>query len=381
MSRARAILGVFLLILYLFALTGERPFESHLAYYYDILINIGINVILAVSLNLVNGYTGQFSLGHAGFMAVGAYAAGSWTNHLSPVLTNFLAGSNGILTFVVKPFPFLQPFAIPTVVADNLDLVIATMFGGFLAALAGLAVGIPSLRLRGDYLAIVTLGFGEIIRTLILNIDFLGAARGMSVTGTYTNMFWTFGIAAVAIYIVLGLVNSTYGRGFLTVRDDEVAAEAMGINTTKYKVIAFVVGAFFAGTAGSLFAHYTGYLTPEGFNFFKSVDVVVMVILGGMGSTVGVILAAILLTILPELLRALAHTDFVPAFQKAFEGVIPIHLPPLQGLLENRLILYSLLLIIMMLTRPQGLFGDLAGSRKRVASAASKEGAASPASK
>ncbi|MFY9984388.1 MAG: branched-chain amino acid ABC transporter permease [Chthoniobacterales bacterium] len=372
MSRARTILGVFLLLLYVFALTGERPFAAHLAYYYDILINIGINVVLAVSLNLVNGYTGQFSLGHAGFMAVGAYAAGSWTAHLGPGLVNFLAGSNGILTFVLKPFPFLQPFALPTAVADNLDLAIATLFGGFLAALAGLAVGIPSLRLRGDYLAIVTLGFGEIIRTLILNIDFLGAARGMSVTGTYTNMFWTFGIAAVAVYIVLGLVNSTYGRAFLTVRDDEVAAEAMGINTTKYKVIAFVVGAFFAGTAGSLFAHYTGYLTPEGFNFFKSVDVVVMVILGGMGSTTGVILAAILLTILPELLRALAHTDFVPAFQKALESVIPIHLPPLQGLLENRLILYSLLLIIMMLTRPQGLFGDLAGSRKRVASPASK---------
>lgn len=372
MSRARTILGSFLLFLFLFALIGERPFSSHLAYYYDILINIGINVILAVSLNLVNGYTGQFSLGHAGFMAVGAYAAGSWTVHLSPGLINFLAGSNGVLTFVLKPFPFLQPFALPTVVANNFSLVVATIFGGLLAALAGLAVGIPSLRLRGDYLAIVTLGFGEIIRTLILNIDFLGAARGMSVPGSYTNVFWTFGFAAVAIYMVLGLVNSTYGRGFLTVRDDEVAAEAMGINTTKYKVIAFVVGAFFAGTAGSLFAHYTGYLTPEGFNFFKSVDVVVMVILGGMGSTTGVILAAVLLTILPELLRALAHTDFVPVFQKALEGVIPIHLPPLQGLLENRLILYSLLLIIMMLTRPQGLFGDLAGSRKRVASSASK---------
>jgi branched-chain amino acid transport system permease protein len=372
MSRARAILGGFLLFIFLFALTAERPFASHLAYYYDILINIGINVILAVSLNLVNGYTGQFSLGHAGFMAVGAYAAGSWTVNLGPALTNFLAGSNGILTFALKPFPFLQPFALPTVVANNLDLLVATLFGGFLAAVAGLAVGIPSLRLRGDYLAIVTLGFGEIIRTLILNIDFLGAARGMSVPGTYTNTFWTFGIAAIAIYIVLGLVNSTYGRGFLTVRDDEVAAEAMGINTTKYKVIAFVVGAFFAGTAGSLFAHYTGFLTPEGFNFFKSVDVVVMVILGGMGSTVGVILAATLLTILPEVLRALAHTDFVPGLQKAVEGVIPIHLPPLQGLLENRLILYSLLLILMMLTRPQGLFGDLAGSRKRVASAASK---------
>ena len=363
MSRARATLAVVLILLFLFALFVERPFSTHYAYYYDILINIGINVILAVSLNLVNGYTGQFSLGHAGFMAVGAYAAGSWSTHLGPVIINFLAGEKGILT------PLLQPVGLQAAVGDNVSLVVATMFGGVLAAIAGLAVGIPSLRLRGDYLAIVTLGFGEIIRTLILNIDFLGAARGMSVTGTYTNVFWTFGCAAISIYVVLGLVNSTYGRGFLTVRDDEVAAEAMGINTTKYKVIAFVVGAFFAGTAGSLYAHFTGFLTPEGFNFFKSVDVVVMVILGGMGSTVGVVLAAILLTILPEVLRALAHTDFVPTFQSSLESVLKIHLPPLQGLLENRLILYSLLLIILMLTRPQGLFGDLSGSRKRVAPA------------
>lgn len=349
MSRARVFLAVFLILLFLFALFLEHPFSTQFAYYYDILINIGINIVLAVSLNLVNGYTGQFSLGHAGFMAVGAYAAGSLSNHLGPLIINF---------------PGLQG-----TVGTNLSLLVSTVFGGLLAAMAGLLVGIPSLRLRGDYLAIVTLGFGEIIRTLILNIDFLGAARGMSVAGTYTNSFWTFGIAALSIYVVLALVNSTYGRGFLTVRDDEVAAEAMGINTTKYKVIAFVVGAFFAGTAGSLYAHYTGYLTPEGFNFFKSVDIVVMVILGGMGSTTGVVLAAILLTILPELLRALAHTDFVPALQTSLESVIKIHLPPLQGLLENRLILYSLLLIILMLTRPQGLFGDLAGSRKRVAPA------------
>src|ERR1700730_17583402 len=132
MSRARTILGSFLLFLFLFALIGERPFSSALVYYYDILINIGINVILAVSLNLVNGYTGQFSLGHAGFMAVGAYAAGSWADHLSPGLINFLAGSSGVLTFVLTPFPFLQPFALPTVVADNLALILATLFGGLL---------------------------------------------------------------------------------------------------------------------------------------------------------------------------------------------------------------------------------------------------------
>ena len=366
MKWARAILIVFLIFLFVFANTLEHALSVQYSYFYDILIKIGINITLAVSLNLVNGYTGQFSLGHAGFMAVGAYAAGSWSDHLNPLLLNFLAGSQGVLN------PILQPFGLQTAAAANVALLVSTLFGGILAAIAGLAVGIPSLRLRGDYLAIVTLGFGEIIRTLILNIDFLGAARGMSVTGNYTNVFWTFGIAAIAIYVVLGLVNSTYGRGFLTVRDDEVAAEAMGINTTKYKVIAFVVGAFFAGTAGSLFGHFTGYLTPEGFNFLKSVDVVVMVILGGMGSTAGVVMAAVVLTILPELLRALAHTDFVPVLQTGLENLIKVHLPPLQGLLENRLILYSLLLIVMMLTRPQGLFGDLGGSRKRVASPITK---------
>jgi branched-chain amino acid transport system permease protein len=349
MSKARLLLGVSLAALLLFSLFGEALVENRYAYYYDILINIGINIILAVSLNLVNGYTGQFSLGHAGFMAVGAYAAASWSNHLDPFVLNMLGGpQNGFAT--------------------NLALLLSMSFGGLLAAIAGIVVGIPSLRLKGDYLAIVTLGFGEIIRTAILNTDFLGAARGLRVSGNYTNLFWTFGTAAIAIYVVLGMVNSTFGRGFLTVRDDEIAAEAMGINSTRYKVLAFVVGALFAGMAGALFGHFTLFLTPEGFNFFKSVDVVVMVILGGMGSTTGVILAAILLTILPEVLRALAHTDFITSSQTAIESVVKIHLPPLQGLLENRLILYSVLLIIMMLTRPQGLFGDLAGARKRVKS-------------
>ncbi len=350
MSKARLLLGISLAALLVFSFFGESLVVIRYAYYYDIFINIGINIILAVSLNLVNGYTGQFSLGHAGFMAVGAYAAASWSNHLDPFILNLLGGpQNGLAT--------------------NIALLLSMSFGGLLAAIAGIAVGIPSLRLRGDYLAIVTLGFGEIIRTAILNTDFLGAARGLRVTGNYTNVFWTFGTAAVAIYVVLGMVNSTFGRGFLTVRDDEIAAEAMGINSTRYKVLAFVVGALFAGMAGALFGHFTLFLTPEGFNFFKSVDVVVMVILGGMGSTTGVILAAILLTILPEILRALAHTDFIAASQTAIESVVKIHLPPLQGLLENRLILYSVLLIIMMLTRPQGLFGDLAGARRRVKSA------------
>ncbi|MDD5261655.1 MAG: branched-chain amino acid ABC transporter permease [Methylacidiphilales bacterium] len=298
-------------------------------YYYDVCISIGINIILAVSLNLVNGYTGQFSLGHAGFMAVGAYTSASITNALAVKFTGMPIG------------------------AAEVVFVLALFLGGLAAAIAGLAVGIPSLRLRGDYLAIVTLGFGEIIRVLILNMDFLGAARGLSVTWHNTNFFWTFGLASFAVYVVYNLVHSTYGRGFVTVRDDEIAAEAVGINTTKYKVIAFATAAFFAGLAGGLYAHYKQYLTPEGFNFFKSVDIVVMVILGGMGSTAGVVAAAIILTLLPELLRMLSHLPWIPE--------------PVQPWLENRLILYSLLLIILMLTRPQGLFGNVEFLRKFMA--------------
>jgi len=333
MNRSRLILAIVLLALLLFSIFGERAFAQNFSYYYAVLMQIGINIILGASLNLVNGYTGQFSLGHAGFMAVGAYASASWSDHLDPIFLNLLGGGG-------------NPLAVNTV------FLLSMLFGGLLAAVAGLIVGIPSLRLRGDYLAIMTLGFGEIIRTAILNIDFLGASRGYSGIAPYTNLFWTYGVAAICIYVVLTLVNSTYGRGFLTVRDDEVAAEAMGINTTKYKVIAFVVGAFFAGIAGSLFAHYVGFLTPEGFNFFKSVEVVVIVVLGGMGSTAGVVLTAAMLTLLSEAQRALAHTSFVPLQYR--------------GLLENRLILYSLLLIIFMLTRPQGLFGDLSAVHKRL---------------
>jgi len=332
MSRALLVLVAALLVCLSVSLFGENLIASRYAYYYDILITIGINVILATSLNLVNGYTGQFSLGHAGFMAVGAYASASWSNHLDPYLLASIGGAN-------------SPFA------TNVAFLISMLLAGSLAAIAGFAVGVPSLRLKGDYLAIATLGFGEIIRVAILNTDFLGASRGLSVAGSYTNLFWAYGSVAICVYVVLGLVHSTYGRGFLTVRDDEVAAEAMGINTTKYKVMAFVVASFFAGIAGALYAHFKAFLTPEGFNFFRSVDVVVFVILGGMGSTIGVIIAAIMLTLLPELLRALAHTQFVP--------------PAYQGLLENRLILYSLLLITLMLTRPQGLFGDPVAIRKR----------------
>ncbi|HEY5741396.1 MAG TPA: branched-chain amino acid ABC transporter permease [Terrimicrobiaceae bacterium] len=319
--------GKLLLLLALGACAVLSPFASHInPYYYDILIGVGINIILAVSLNLINGYTGQFSLGHAGFMAVGAYSS-AW-------LTLSFGYSLGLGDL-----------------STTLSYFLALLVGGLLAAVAGLAVGIPSLRLRGDYLAIVTLGFNEIIKGVIQNAEPLGAQRGLGGMVQSTNFFWTFSFALLTIYVVLSLVHSTYGTGFLAVRDDEIAAEAMGINTTKYKVLAFVIGAFFAGIAGGLYAHFKQFIHPEGFNFLRSFDIVVMVILGGMGSTAGVCLAATLLTILPEWLRAVSRLPWLP------DWLLPIT--------ENRMILYSLLLIILMLTRPQGLFGSENIKRKR----------------
>lgn len=271
-------------------------------YYLGVIMDVGINIILAVSLNLINGHTGQFSLGHAGFMAVGGYAAAKFSLVFAPLV----------------PEP-LQP----------LLFLVALTIGGLLAALTGLGVGIPTLRLRGDYLAIVTLGFGEIIRVVVQNMEAVGAASGLKNIPKDTTLGWTFALACVTIYVVVTLVNSTYGRGFIAVSDDEVAASSMGINPVRYKVTAFVVGAFFAGIAGGLYAHHKQFLSPTGFDFLKSIDIVVMVILGGMGRTVGVIIAAILLTLLPEVLRSFS---------------------------EYRMIIYALLIIGLMITRPQGLF-------------------------
>lgn len=285
--------------------------SSHInPYYLDVLLGIGVNIILAVSLNLINGYTGQFSLGHAGFMAVGAYAAASVTLFLGPSVLPVFGGAQELAG---KPALFL----------------LALIVGGLAAAAAGWLVGVPSLRLKGDYLAIVTLGFGEIIRVIFQNVQAVGGSSGLKGILPYTTVFWTFSWAAVTIFTMLALIHSTYGRGFLAVHDDEIAAGAMGINTTRYKVTAFVIGAFFAGIAGGLYAHLKTFISPSGFDFMKSIDIVVMVILGGMGNTPGVILAAILLTLLPEVLRPVA---------------------------QYRMIAYSLLIILIMLTRPQGLF-------------------------
>jgi branched-chain amino acid transport system permease protein len=279
--------------------------RSYNPYFLDVAVTCGINITLAVSLNLINGYTGQFSLGHAGFMAIGAYSAALLTTTFSGRLLPLVGGHTWIF------FP------------------LALYAGGIAASAAGLLVGVPSLRLKGDYLAIVTLGFGEIIRVILQNIDAVGGPRGLIGIPEYTTLFWTFGLAAITVYTVWALVNSTYGRGFIAVNDDEIAAEAMGINTTRYKITAFVVGAFFAGLAGGVYAHFKQYIAPQGFGFDKSIEIVVMVILGGMGKNVGVIIAAILLTVLGETLRQFG---------------------------DYRMILYSLLIIVLMIARPQGLF-------------------------
>ena len=301
-------------------------------YYLDVLTGIGINVILAVSLNLVNGYTGQFSLGHAGFMSVGAYLSAAVTLYFAP---RWFGEEGGTLWQQGGLF------------------LVALVAGGLSAAFAGLLVGVPSLRLKGDYLALVTLGFGEIIRVTFQNVESLGGALGMNGIPPYTTIFWVYLSAALTIYVVANLVNSAYGRGFLAVRDDEVAAESVGVNTTKYKVVAFVLAAFFAGIAGGLYAHFKQYLHPDGFNFIRSIEVVVMVIVGGMGSTAGVVAAAVILSLLPEALR------FIPqVYEKLFNASLP-HL--IDDLLKNRMLIYSILLIIMMLTRPQGIFGGRGG--------------------
>lgn len=298
------------LLLALAAAYGVSHFPGGLdPYLLDVLTGIGINIILAVSLNLVNGYTGQFSLGHAGFMSVGAYLSSAVSLFVAPKLVGELSAAGEVTQGAV----FLA----------------ALITGGFCAALAGLFVGVPSLRLRGDYLALVTLGFGEIIRVIFQNVEVLGGALGLNAIPGSTTLTWVLAVAAVTVFVVHCLVDSTYGRGFLATRDDEIAAAAVGLNPTRYKIVAFVVAAFFAGVAGGLYAHFKLTITPTGFDFTRSIEIVVMVILGGMGNAVGVILAAVLLTVLPEVLRPIA---------------------------EYRMILYSLLLVLLMLLRPQGLF-------------------------
>lgn len=290
-----------------------------MAYYFRIIMFIGINIILAVSLNIINGHAGQFSLGHAGFMAIGAYMSALITYYWAVPMLREIEG--GGATFLFRHSVFLA----------------ALVFGGICSAAVGWVVGLPSLRLRGDYLAIVTLGFGEIIRVIFLNIDGLGAARGLSGVPPWTNFFWVFFFVWITVLVSWRLVRSQIGRAFLAVREDEIAAEAMGVNTTHYKVLAFVVGSFFAGIAGGLFGHYMAYLNPGMFTFMLSFELIVMVVLGGMGSISGAVLAAVILTFALEYLRQVKDWFDLQS--------------------DPRMVIYSVMLIALMRWRPQGLLG------------------------
>src|SRR5215212_10280812 len=252
-------------------------------YQAEVLMLVGINVILAVSLNLINGFTGQFSIGHAGFMAIGAYSSAYFTVYHGQNLERALGGG---------------------AFAHALVFTVAILIGALVAGGMGLLVGIPSLRLRGDYLAIVTLGFAEIIRIVILNLDVVGGATGFSVPGS-VSFFWVGLFAAITIVVVHNIVKSDTGRALISIREDELAAEAMGVNVTRYKVTSFVVGSAFAGIAGALFAHYNKFLHPNDFQFIRSFEIIIMIVIGGMGSMTGAILGAIIVTLLPELLRLL----------------------------------------------------------------------------
>ncbi|SJZ55350.1 branched-chain amino acid transport system permease protein [Megasphaera cerevisiae DSM 20462] len=256
---------------------------------------ICLNIILASSLNLINGVTGQFSLGHAGFMAIGAY--------VSAVCTMFF----------------------------HLPFICSILAGAAAAGVLGFCIGTPTLRLQGDYLAIATLGMGEIIRICILNIPQVGGASGMSGIPTETTFPWLFGCMIVTLFVLKNIINSNQGRACLSVRENAIAAEAMGINTTAFKVFAFTVASMFAGLAGALFSHYFGIAHPSSFTFMRSFDIMTMVVLGGLGSLSGSIVGAVLLT-------------FIAAAMQSYP--------------EYRMIVYALLLIILMLYRPNGIFGD-----------------------
>lgn len=261
------------------------------------LTTICINIILSVSLNLITGFTGQFSLGHAGFMSIGAYVCALTTLRM-PSLTGFILG---------------------------------VFLGAIAAALVGCLVGLPTLRLRGDYLAIATLGMSEIIRIVFLNLKITNGAAGLNGIPQYVDWTWLFVFTAGTILLITNFLKSSHGRACISIREDEIAAEAMGINTTRYKVTAFTIGAFCAGIAGALYASYFYFLKPDLFGFLKSIDVLVIVVLGGLGSISGSILASILLALISTYLQSFP---------------------------EVRMVLYSLLLIIIMIFRPQGLMGS-----------------------
>lgn len=289
----------FLLLFFLYVLLATMVESSIFSrYQIGILVLICINIILAVSLNITVGCLGQITIGHAGFMSVGAYTAA-------------LVSKSGI-------FPGISGY------------IFALIIGGGVAGIIGIIIGIPALRLNGDYLAIITLGFGEIIRVLIEYFDFTGGSQGLRGIPKFNNFHLIYWIVVICVVLMYSIMTSRHGRAVLAIREDEIASSASGINTTFYKTFAFTLSAAFAGIAGGIYAHNLGILGAKQFDYNYSINILVMVVLGGMGSFTGAILAAIVLTLLPEVLREFS---------------------------DYRMIVYSLLLIFMMMFRPKGLLG------------------------
>ncbi len=285
-------------------------------YYLQILSNVGIFITLTLSLNLINGFCGQFSLGHAGFWGVGAYASAVY----------------GVF------------FALP--IDPSLNMIIGLGIGFIAAATCGLIVGIPCLRLKGDYLAIATIGFSEILRIIIMNTEAIGGPRGFTNIPKWTNGVWIWGVAIVTTIFMLNLKRSAFGRAIISIREDEIAAETMGINLFRFKLFSFIIGAGFAGMAGSLVAFDQQFLHPNNFGFMWSVCILTMVILGGLGSVTGSIVGATVLTVIPEVLKLLGS-----------------------DISTWRVSIFAALMIILMLTRPQGIFGPYEISENKKGSA------------
>lgn len=256
------------------------------------MVTIGINIILAVSLNLITGFTGQFSLGHAAFMAIGAYA--------SAILTAKL----------------------------GLPFIVGIIGAALAAALAGVFIGTPTLRLKGDYLAIATLGFGEIIRIVGLNWEYGGGAMGLNDIPRYTNWTWLYALIVLTLVVISNFIRSYNGRAVISIKEDEIASASMGVNTSYYKVLVFSIGALFAGIAGALYANYFYFIKPDSFGFMKSVDILVIVVMGGLGSIRGSVISAIALSLVSL---------------------------SLQSIPELRMVIYAVILFLMMVYKPQTL--------------------------
>ena len=315
-----------ILMIVVFVFIAQRNFD---AYIVRILNLCGIYVILGVSLNLINGFTGQFSLGHAGFMAIGAYV--SALLYMSPELKEV----NYFITPLIWPLSVIQiPFVFSLIIA------------GLVSAGVGFLVGAPCLRLKGDYLAIVTFGFSEIIRVIFCNLQSItNGPLGLKGLPSYTNLWWTCGIAIFTVWFIKNLVNSSYGRALKSIREDEVAAEAMGINLFYHKVLSFVVGAFFAGIAGALLGSLVMTIDPNTFSFFMTFQIIIIVIVGGIGSISGTVISATIFAILMEVLRS------VESPMRLFGLNIP-------GIPGMRMLIFSILLMIVVLFFHQGIMGN-----------------------